>query len=219
MQIGIVGAGYIGQAVARASIKAGYRVMLSNSRGPQSLAGLTADIGAAAGTVEEAAAFGDIVVVAVPLKNYPELPVAPFAGKVVIDTGNYYPGRDGAIAALDDETTTTSELLARQLTSAHIVKGFNAILAAQIVTDAKAANTPGRRALPIAGDDDTAKAAVTAYLDSIGFDSVDLGPLSEGWRIERARPAYCIPMDKARLQATVNATRRSDFVPEGSWRV
>jgi len=170
-------------------------------------------------TFAQAAAFGDVVVVAVPLKNYSALPAARFAGKIVIDTGNYYPGRDGAIAALDDQSTTTSALLAQQLTGAHIVKGFNAILAAQIVTDAKAAGTPGRRALPIAGDDGKAKATVTAYLDSIGFDVVDLGPLAEGWRIERARPAYCIPMDKARLQTTVEATQRSDFVPEGSWRV
>jgi predicted dinucleotide-binding enzyme len=219
MQIGIVGAGYIGQAVARASLKAGHRVMLSNSRGARSLADLATEIGVEVGSVEEAVAFGDIVLVAVPLKNYPALPAAPFAGKIVIDTGNYYPRRDGAIAALDDQSTTTSELLARQLTGAKIVKGFNAILAAQIVSDAKAAGTPGRRALPIAGDNGKAKQTVTVFLDSIGFDVVDLGPLAEGWRVERARPAYCIPMDKIRLQATIEKTSRTDFVPEGSWRV
>jgi predicted dinucleotide-binding enzyme len=219
MQIGIVGAGYIGQAVARASLKAGHRVMLSNSRGARSLADLATEIGVEVGSVEEAVAFGDIVLVAVPLKNYPALPAAPFAGKIVIDTGNYYPRRDGAIAALDDQSTTTSELLARQLTGAKIVKGFNAILAAQIVSDAKAAGTPGRRALPIAGDNGNAKQTVTVFLDSIGFDVVDLGPLAEGWRVERARPAYCIPMDKIRLQATIEKTSRTDFVPEGSWRV
>ncbi len=218
MQIGIVGAGHIGQAVARVSVKAGYSVKVSNSRGPQSLAGLAAEIGAEAGTVDEAIAFGDIVVVAIPLKNYFTLSAAPFAGRIVIDTGNYYPGRDGLVAALEAQATTTSQILAQQLPGATIVKAFNAILAAQIVSHAKPAGAPGRRALPIAGDDQTAREYVAEFIDSIGFDVVDLGPLSEGWRIERARPAYCIPMDKARLEATVRNTGRNDFVPEGSWR-
>ncbi len=219
MHIGIVGAGHIGQAVARASIKAGHRVKLSNSRGPQSLVALAADIGAEAGTVDEAIAFGGLVVVAIPLKSYPMLSAAQFAGRIVIDTGNYYPGRDSAITFLDNQTTTTSQILAQQLPGATIVKAFNAILAAQIISHAKPAGAPGRRALPIAGNDPTANKFVAQFIDEIGFDAVDLGPLSESWRIERARPAYCIAMDKARLEATVARTSRSDFVPEGSWRV
>lgn len=218
MQIGIVGAGHIGKAVARVSIKAGYRALLSNSRGPQSLAAEAAEIGCEAGTVDQAVAFGELVVVAIPLKNYSALAPALFAGRIVIDTGNYYPGRDGAIAALDNQTTTTSQILAQQLPGATVVKAFNAILAAQIVSHAKAAGAPGRRALPIAGDDPTANAFVAQFIDGLGFDVVDLGPLSESWRIERARPAYCIPMDKARLESTVAQTGRGDFVPEGSWR-
>lgn len=218
MHLGIVGAGYIGQAVAKAAIRAGHEVMLSNSRGPQTLAGLAGQIGCSTGTPEEAAAFGDLVLVAIPLKNYPALTPEPFTGKVVLDSGNYYPQRDGHIAALDEGAITTCEILARQIPGAKIVKAFNSIFAAQIVSDGRPAGTPGRRALAIAGNDAAAKDAAAAFIDSIGFDVVDLGPLAEGWKIERARPAYCVPMDKHKLEATLAETTRQSTVPEGSWK-
>ncbi|GAA0535452.1 hypothetical protein FHS83_003194 [Rhizomicrobium palustre] len=218
MRVGIVGAGHIGQSVARVAVKAGHSVLLSNSRGPESISVVALAIGAKAGTVEEAAAFGDIVVLAIPLHAYSSLDARLFDGKIALDTGNYYPNRDGEIGVLETQAITTSQYLARYLPGAQIVKAFNAILAAHILRDVQPAGSPGRRALPIAGDDAAAKSTVSEFVDSIGFDVVDLGPLSESWKIERARPAYCIPLDKVRLETTLAATERDSFVPEGSWR-
>jgi predicted dinucleotide-binding enzyme len=174
------------------AIKNGYDVVLSNSRGAETLATLVAELGphARAATPLEAARAGDIVVVSVPLKNYREVPVEPLARKVVIDTNNYYPERDGHIPELDNESTTTAELLQAHLPSSKVVKAFNHIYAAQITTDGRPAGTPNRRALVIAGDDADAKATVTQLLDQFGFDTVDAGPLKEGWRIQRDTPGY-----------------------------
>jgi predicted dinucleotide-binding enzyme len=218
MNIGIVGAGHIGQAIATIAGRTGYRAMLSNARGPETISDVAAALGSEAGTVAEAVVFGDLVAIAIPLKACPTLPVALFDGKIVMDTGNYYPHRDGQIAELDSAAITTSGLLARQVPGARVVKAFNAILAAQIVTDGRPAGSPGRRALPIAGDVGEAKKIVAAFIDRAGFDTVDVGTLADSWKIERARPAYCIPMDKARLEAVLQQTTRETFVPEGSWR-
>ena len=192
MTIGLIGAGHIGSQVARLAVASGHDVVISNSRGPETLAGLVAELGskARAATAAEAAKAGDIVVVTVPLKNYRDVPVEPLAGKVVIDTNNYYPDRDGHIHELDDESTTTSEMLQAHLPASKVVKAFNHIYAAQLTTDGRPAGTPGRRALVIAGDDAAAKATVTALLDQFGFDTVDAGQLAEGWRIQRDTPGY-----------------------------
>jgi predicted dinucleotide-binding enzyme len=192
MVIGLIGAGHIGSQVARLAIASGHDVVISNSRGPETLAALVAELGpkARAATAVDAAKAGDIVVVTVPLKNYLEVPVEPLAGKIVIDTNNYYPDRDGHIQELDDESTTTAEMLQAHLPTSHVVKAFNHIYAAQLTTDGRPAGTPGRRALVIAGDDAGAKATVTALLDQFGFDTVDAGPLAEGWRIQRDTPGY-----------------------------
>ena len=138
----------------------------------------------------EAAKVGDIVVVTIPLKHYRTVPAEPLAGKVVIDTNNYYPQRDGQIPELDNESTTTSELLQAHLTTSKVVKAFNHIYAAQLTTDGRPAGTKDRRALVIAGDDPGAKATVTRLLDEFGFDIEDAGPLKEGWRIQRDTPGY-----------------------------
>ena len=190
--IGLIGAGHIGSQVARLAVKSGYDVVISNSRGPDTLSALVAELGqrARAATPVEAAKAGDIVVVTIPLKNYRLVPVAPLAGKIVIDTNNYYPQRDGHIPELDNETTTTSELLQAHLPQSKVVKAFNHIHAAQLTTDGLPTGTKNRRALVIAGDDGEAKAAVTHVLDQFGFDTVDAGPLSEGWRIQRDTPGY-----------------------------
>ena len=208
--IGIIGAGKIGSQVARAAIKVGYDVVLSNSRGPDTLKVLVAELGprARAATVLEAASAGDIVVVSVPLKAYRAVPVAPLAGKIVIDTNNYYPERDGHIPELDDESTTTSELLQAHLPSSKVVKAFNHIYAAQITTDGKPKGTPGRRGLVIAGDDAAAKATVTKLLDEFGFDTVDAGPLAEGWRIQRDTPGYGPRRTAAELVQDLAAAKR-----------
>jgi predicted dinucleotide-binding enzyme len=190
--IGLIGAGNIGSQVARLAVARGYDVVISNSHGPQTLAALVAELGpkARAATPFAAARAGDIVVVAVPLKSYRAVPVEPLVGKIVIDANNYYPERDGQIAELDNDSTTTSELLQAHLRGAKVVKAFNHIRAAAITADARPAGTTNRRALAIAGDDRAAKATVGRLLDEFGFDTVDAGPLREGRRFQRDTPAY-----------------------------
>jgi 8-hydroxy-5-deazaflavin:NADPH oxidoreductase len=208
--IGLIGAGHIGSQVAKLAVSHGYDVVISNSRGPETLSDLIRELGprARAATPEEAAKAGDIVVVTIPLKNYQRVPVAPLAGKVVIDTNNYYPQRDGHIRELDDESTTVSELLQAHLPASKVVKAFNHIYAAQLTTDGTPAGTPNRRALVIAGDDAGAKTTVTRLLDQFGFDVVDAGPLKEGWRIQRDTPGYGPRRNADELRRDLAAAKR-----------
>jgi 8-hydroxy-5-deazaflavin:NADPH oxidoreductase len=208
--IGIIGAGHIGSQVARLAVASGYNVVISNSRGPETLTALVAELGphARAATALEAAEAGDIIGVSIPLKNYRMVPVEPLAGKIVIDTNNYYPGRDGHIPELDNESTTTAELLAAHLPASRVVKAFNHIHAAELTTHGQPAGTRGRRALAIAGDDDGAKAVVTHLLDQFGFDTVDAGPLKEGWRIQRDTPGYGPRRNAEELRGDLAAAKR-----------
>jgi 8-hydroxy-5-deazaflavin:NADPH oxidoreductase len=193
--IGLIGSGNIGSTLARLAVDAGYDVVLSNSRGPDTLADLVDSLGpqARAATAAEAAAAGDIVVVTVPLKAYRQVPVVPLRGKVVIDTNNYYPGRDGHIAELDDESTTVSELLQHHLPESRVVKAFNNIYVTHLATLPRPRGDAERSVLPVAGDDAAAKQSVTEFLDSIGYDAYDVGPLTEGWRYQRDTAAYVQP--------------------------
>ncbi|GAB2462256.1 putative dinucleotide-binding enzyme [Conyzicola lurida] len=190
--IGIIGAGHIGSQIARGAVKAGYDVVISNSRGPETLADLVTELGptARAATATEAAAAGDFAVVTVPLKNYREVPVSELAGKIVIDTNNYYFERDGHIPELDNGSATVTGLLQEHLPESHVAKGFNAIDFGAITTDGTPAGTANRRALVTASDHDDAAALVTTLYDDLGFDTVNAGPLSESWRIERDMPGY-----------------------------
>lgn len=190
--IGIIGAGHIGSQLARLSVKNGYDVVISNSRGPETLKDLIEELGprAKAVTALEAAKVGELVVVSIPLKAYRTVPVEPLAGKIVIDTNNYYPQRDGHIQELDNESTTTSELLQAHLPQSKVVKAFNHIYAAELTTHGQPKGTPNRRALVIAGNDAAAKNVVASLIDQFGFDTVDAGPLSESWRIQRDTPGY-----------------------------
>ena len=190
--LGLIGAGHIGSQLARLAVENGYDVVLSNSRGPETLAPLVAELGshARAASPSEAASAGDIVVVTIPLKAIGTVPVEPLAGKIVIDTNNYYPQRDGHIPELDNESTTTAELLQRHLARSKVVKAFNHIYAAELTTHGQPKGTPNRRALVIAGDDASAKRTVADLIDRFGFDVVDAGPLKEGWRIQRDTPGY-----------------------------
>jgi 8-hydroxy-5-deazaflavin:NADPH oxidoreductase len=193
--VGIIGSGMIGGTVARLSVTAGYHVVLSNSRGPETLAELVAELGplATAGTSEHAGEAGDLVLVSIPVKAFSEVPVKPLAGKPVLDTGNYYPQRDGHIEKLDTGALTSSGLLQRYLPDAHVVKVFNNILFKHLRYLARPHGAQDRSALPIAGDDLAAKQAVTAFLDAIGYDAVDAGPLAESWRQEPGTPVYGSP--------------------------
>ena len=210
MTIGLIGAGHIGSQLARLAVAHGHDVVLSNSRGPETLSGLVAELGpkARAATPGEAAAAGDMVVVTIPLKNIQTVPVAPLAHKVVIDTNNYYPQRDGHIDELDNETLTTSELLQRHLPTAKVVKAFNHIQAAALTADAQPAGTRNRRALVIAGDDAAAKAKVAQLIDQFGFDVVDLGPLRDSWRIQRDTPGYGPRRNADELRRDLAAAQR-----------
>ena len=208
--IGLIGAGHIGSQLARLAVANGYDVVVSNSRGPDTLSALVAELGpkARAATPAESGAAGDLVVVTIPLKNYRDVPVAPLEGKIVIDTNNYYPQRDGHIPELDNESTTTSELLQAHLLKSKVVKAFNHLYAASLTTDGQPAGTPNRRALAIAGNDETAKATVVRLIDQFGFDVVDMGPLSESWRIQRDTPGYGPRRTAAELRRDLDAAKR-----------
>ncbi|OJX74023.1 NAD(P)-binding domain-containing protein [Leifsonia sp. 71-9] len=208
--IGLIGSGHIGSQLARLAVAHGYSVVLSNSRGPETLSDLVAELGpqARAATPAEAAAAGDLVVVTVPLAAEATLPVAELAGKIVIDTDNYYPQRDGNIPELDDESTTVAERLQAVLPTSKVVKAFNHIGAASLTTEGQAAGTPGRRALVVAGDDAEARDRVAALIDQFGFDAVDIGPLAEGWRIQRDTPGYVTRFDADGLREALAAAKR-----------
>jgi predicted dinucleotide-binding enzyme len=209
--VGIIGAGHIGTALARTFIEHGYTVTIANSRGPETLADLVAELGpsATAATAEEAGAAGDFVVVTVPLRNYRDVPVAPLAGKIVIDTDNYYFERDGHIPELDNGTATVSGLLQAHLPESKVAKGFNHLYARDIQTTGSPAGTPNRRALATASDFEEAAALVTSIYDEFGFDTVNLGPLSESWRVERDRPAYVERQNREQLEAAVATAPRT----------
>jgi 8-hydroxy-5-deazaflavin:NADPH oxidoreductase len=208
--IGLIGAGHIGGQIARLAIRNGYDVVVSNSRGPATLSGLVKELGprARAATAHEAARAGDVVVVTIPLKNITSIPVEPLADKVVIDTNNYYPQRDGRIPELDNESTTTAELLQKHLPKSKVVKAFNHIYAQELTTHGQARGTPNRRALVIAGDDETAKATVARIIDEFGFDTVDAGALKEGWRIQRDTPGYGPRRTASDLRSDLAAAKR-----------
>ncbi|MEY9951831.1 NADPH-dependent F420 reductase [Leifsonia sp. EB34] len=209
--VGIIGAGHIGQALARTFIQHGYTVTIANSRGPETLAELVAELGpsATAATAAEAGAAGDFAVVTVPLRNYRDLPVEPLAAKIVIDTNNYYFERDGHIAELDDGTATTSGLVQSHLHRSRVAKGFNHIAARDIPTTGAPAGTENRRALATASDHEDAAALVTSIYDQFGFDTVHVGPLSESWRVERDRPAYVVRQNREELEANVARAPRT----------
>jgi predicted dinucleotide-binding enzyme len=190
--IGFIGAGSIGGTVARLAAAAGYDVIVSNSRGPETLAALVAELGprARAAVPTEAAAASDIVVVSVPLHAYQSIPAEPLAGRVVVDTSNYYPQRDGEMPQLDGGASTTGELLQQHLGEAKVVKAFNNIFYRHLQVLGRPSGSTDRTALPIAGDDPDARARVTAFLDAIGYDAVDAGPLGESRRFQPGTPAY-----------------------------
>jgi predicted dinucleotide-binding enzyme len=183
MKIGFIGAGHIGSNLARLVVDAGHEVVLSNSRGPETLDPLVEELGdnASAGTVEQARDFGDAVVVTIPLGHYKELPVEGWDGKIVIDTNNYYPDRDGNIPELDNNSTTSSELLQQHLPGARVVKAFNTIWFEHLKTQGDSGKPlDERRAIFIAGDDSKAKEIVAKLIEEIGFAAVDTGFLHEG---------------------------------------
>jgi 8-hydroxy-5-deazaflavin:NADPH oxidoreductase len=193
--LGLIGSGNIGSTLARLAVDAGLDVVLSNSRGPQTLSELVTELGprARAGTPAQAAAAGDWVVVTIPLSAVAAMPQGPLAGKTVIDTGNYWAPRDGAIPELDTKELTDSELLQRHLAEAYVVKAFNNINHKHLAVLPRSVGSADRTTLPIAGDDLAAKKHASELLSLLGFDSLDMGPLSESWRSQVGTPAFCAP--------------------------
>ncbi|MEU3982779.1 NAD(P)-binding domain-containing protein [Streptomyces sp. NPDC026672] len=193
--LGFIGSGNIGSGIARLAVAAGIDVVMSNSRGPESLADTVAALGgrARAATPEEAARAGDWVVVSIPFAPFRQLPASALAGKVVLDTINYYPFRDGHFEALDAGTVTSSEMVQDHLRGAHVVKAFNSINQHHLTALARPADAADRSALPIAGDVPEAKESAGVLIGGLGFDTVDVGPLSEGWRFEPETAPYVTP--------------------------
>ena len=209
MIIGLIGAGHIGTAVAKNALRAGHQVVISNSRGPETLTDLVAELGdgARAATAAEAGAAGEVVVVTVPFKAVDRVPVEPLAGKVVIDTNNYYWERDGHVAEIDEGRQTVSGTLQDHLPTSKVVKLFNQIQAERLAKGGEGTGT----ALPIAGDDQDAKATVTALVREFGFDVVDAGPLAAGATFDRDQPAYGFDGDAAALQAKLAEATPNPF--------
>ena len=192
--VGFFGSGKMGGTVARLSVAAGHMVVLSNSRGPDTLKDLVAQLGsmARAATADDAAEAGDLVVIATPMAAVKHLPVRPVVDKAVLDANNYYPARDGHIADLDSGQLTSSELLQRHVPQSAVVKVFNNIYSKHLLHLARPAGA-NRSYLPIAGDNPQSMAAVSDFLDSIGYGAVDYGPLAESWRQQPGEPVYVRP--------------------------
>lgn len=217
MKIGIIGAGQIGGTLTRRLTQLGHQVSVANSRGPESLAALAKETGAKAVTAREAARAGEVVIVTIPESKIPKLPKDLFAGVpasvVVVDTGNYYPQqRDGRIEEIENGLTE-SRWVEKQL-GRPVVKAFNNIYARHLLENGKPAGTPGRIALPIAGDGKRAKDVIIRLLDELGFDGVDAGGLDESWRQQPATPVYTADYDAEgvrRALAEASPRRKPEF--------
>jgi 8-hydroxy-5-deazaflavin:NADPH oxidoreductase len=199
MKIGIIGAGNIGGTLTRRLTALGHDVRVANSRGPDSLAELAAETGATAVPVSDAAARAELVVVTIPMRAVPLLPDGVLDGTVpgapIVDTGNYYPQRDGRIEAIESGTTESrwvSEQLGRP-----VVKAFNNIYARNLLARGRPAGSTDRIALPVAGDDPEAKRVVMELVDQLGFDPVDAGSIDDSWRQQPGTPVYTAELDAA----------------------
>lgn len=207
--MGIIGAGEVGSQIARAALAHGYQVVIANSRGPETLRSLLAELGpsARAAHAAGAAAAGDFAVVAVPLRAVNDLPVAELAGKIVLDTNNYMPWRDGHFDVIDSGEKTVLELRQEHLPTSRVVQAFTHIQAPRITTAGRVPGFPGRLALPTSSDDPGAVELVIRLYDQFGFDTVDNSPLSESWRTAPGQPAWTELAHQTRDELSANLTR------------
>jgi hypothetical protein len=222
MRIGIIGTGHVGGTLAKHLASVGHDVAIANSRGPETLTGLESELGehGHAMTAERAAAYGDVVIVSIPFGHIRELPVAPTAGKTVIDANNYYPDRDGHVTELDDDRTTSSELLQDHLPQATVVKAFNTMIWKHLRDFARPAGEAQRYGLPLSGDDPQAKRTVARLIDEIGFAPVDAGTLAEGGRRQQpGSPVYIADLREDDLRAALEQEPREEdgFARKGDW--
>jgi predicted dinucleotide-binding enzyme len=200
MRIGIIGSGNIGGTLTRRLSELGHEVSVANTRGPESLAGLAAETGATPATPEDAIRDAELVVLAVPLRAVPELP--SLDGKLVLDANNYYPSRDGQIAAIDDGMSS-SRWVAEQHPGATVVKAFNTMNWRKLLANGRPHGDPDRLAIPVAGDDEAAKATVSGLVDALGFDPVDAGNLDASRRQEPGAPVYGADLDAEATRAAL----------------
>jgi len=222
MNIAIIGAGSMGRILASHLARLGHHVSIANARGPASLTALAEEIGATPASVVDAAQAGDIVFLAIPTKAVPDLPRGLFSERViVIDLGNYHPElRDGRIDAID-AGMPDSQWVAQQI-GRPVIKAFNNIYATSLLEKGAPRETPGRIALPVAGDAQDAKAAVLRLVDDLGFDPVDGGSLDDSWRQQTGAPAYCRDLDAVALRhalAEADRSRIADYRAEQEARI
>jgi predicted dinucleotide-binding enzyme len=211
MKIGVLGAGNIGSALARHGSTLGHEVMIANSRGPETLGDVARQTGARAVTARDAVGDAEIIVISIPMKAVTALPKRLFAflrpEVVVIDTGNYYPSRDGRIDAID-EGKAESAWVAEQI-GFPVIKAFNNIVAPSLAARAAPQGSPDRIALSVAGDPEESRARVLRLVDELGFDPVDAGPLSESWRQQPGTPCYCKDLGAAAMKEALARADRA----------
>ena len=209
MKIGIIGSGNIGAALVHHLTKIGHDVKIANSRGPETLKYVAAETGAMAVTAEEAAEAEDLVIVTIPEKSIPELPVDVLSASkaIIVDTGNYYPTRDGELE--DIVAGQTDSGWVASVIGHPVIKAFNNIYAASLAEKGLPAGSPNRIAISVAGDDESQKQVVMQLIDTIGFDAIDCGSLSESWKQEPGTPAYCHDLDKEALKAALEQADHS----------
>jgi len=209
MKVGIIGSGNIGSALAKHLTDLGHDVSVANSRGPETLTELAEQTGAKAATVEEAAAAEDLIIITIPEKAIPELPAGLFTNTkaTIVDTGNYYPVRDGEIGEIQNGVMD-SQWVAQHIGHT-VIKAFNNIYSASLESKAVPAGEDGRIALSVAGDDADGKQVVLDLIEAIGFDAIDTGSLADSWKQEPGSPAYCNDLDKAGLSAALEAAELS----------
>jgi 8-hydroxy-5-deazaflavin:NADPH oxidoreductase len=208
--IGVIGAGHIGRNFSIAAIRSGHDIVISNSTGPETLGALIGELGprARAATAADAAAAGEFALVAVPLRASASLPAQALAGKVVLTTTNYFAEREGPIPAIDSGELTVPAYLQERLVESKVVRAFNHIDAAQIVSDGTVPDAPGRRALGYAGDDRSAKRVAADLYEAFGFDAVDVGGLRDAWRLDVDQPTFVVKQDREELVANLAKAER-----------
>lgn len=193
--IGFLGVGPINAALARLSVRVGMNVLVSNSHGEDSVYGAATSLGPSAGARDAAdcASESDIVVISIPLEKRESLPIRELAGKIVVDTCNYYPQRSGSIPELDDKSMTSSEMMQKLLPKSKVVKAFYNLDRWHLENGARPFGSPDRWALPIAGDDESATAIVARWMGMVGFDPVYCGTLADSWKIQAGTSLHILP--------------------------
>lgn len=201
--LGIIGAGRIGTAIARLATANGYTLTLGSRRGPEGLRTLADELGQTAGTPDDAASEGELVLVAVPFSSITDLPRDALAGKTLIDATNYVPWRDGTIDALEKDHAATSAYVQRLYPDSLVVKAFNHIVWSDIPAHARPAGAADRRGIAIAGDEPESTETVMGLVDRLGFDPVHIGTLDESWRIQIGSPGWITPYTADELAAKI----------------